>query len=345
MSYPAVTLDPPVDLRKIRVFRAENFPESPNIPWLDRPDAAQQIEARLADGTLTPEQAGWCRQWMEQGYLVLPRFFDPERLDDAWRDYEERIASGELVPLEDYALSVQNPLPGRVLNPHFKVRAFDGVLRDPRVHEVVSVLLGAESMPFQTIAGHKGSEQQTHSDSIHMTTYPEGYLVANWIAFEDVAPDSGPLQFYPGSHLLPYSYARDCDIQLDEARKGYGPYHAKYEPHVQSLIREHGLEEHFFHASKGDVLFWHANLLHGGSRIRNASSSRRALVCHYFATGCLCYHDYTGSPSHLLKLPFLSREDFDAKTYLSLNVDVAAAGADAYEHYVNHGFKEGRPVR
>lgn len=345
MKFPAVSLDPPVDLRKIHVFRTENFPQSPNIPWLDRPDWAEQVDARAAAGTLTEEQAGWCRQWAEQGYLILPRFFDEELLDRAWSDYEAHIAAGQLMPLEDYALSVESPLPGRVLNPHFKVQGFDEILRHAGACDIVSLLLGAESMPFQTISGHKGSEQGAHSDSIHMTTYPQGYLVANWIAFEDIDPDSGPLQFYPGSHRLPYSYARECGISLDEGRVGYGAYHAKYEPHVQSVIRDNGLEQHFFHASKGDVLFWHANLLHGGSRIRSAELSRRALVCHYFAAGCLCYHDYTGTPSHLLKLPFLDREDFDADAYLRFHPDVAAAGADPYQHYVNHGYREGRRVR
>ena len=49
---------------------------------------------------------------------------------------------------------------------------------------------------------HKGSQQGAHSDSIHMTTYPIGYLSAAWIAFEDIHPDSGPQLFYPGSHRL-----------------------------------------------------------------------------------------------------------------------------------------------
>jgi ectoine hydroxylase-related dioxygenase (phytanoyl-CoA dioxygenase family) len=178
-----------------------------------------------------------------------------------------------------------------------------------------------------------------------MTTYPQGYLIANWIAFEDITPDSGPLEFYPGSHRLPYSYSRECGIALDEGRGGYGAYHAKYETHVQRQIAEHNLTPHYFNARKGDVLFWHANLLHGGSLIQNQQRSRRALVCHYFAEGCVCYHDYTGSPSHLTEFPFLERRQFDAQDYLRLNPDVAAAGVDPYKHYVEFGFKEKRRVR
>ncbi|UXI69209.1 phytanoyl-CoA dioxygenase family protein [Tahibacter amnicola] len=344
-TFSPVSMEPPVDLRKMRVFRAEAFPASPNTPWLDRPDYEAQIQARLANGTLTAEQAEWCRKWARDGYLIIPGMFSTDELDGAWSEYEARIAAGELVPLEDHAISVQNPLPGRVLNPHFKVPGFNAILRNRRAEEIVSVLLGAKALPFQTIAGHKGSEQLAHSDSIHMTTYPQGYLVANWIAMQDIAPDSGPLVYYPGSHRLPYAYSRECGITLEEGRKGYEAYHAKYEPHVEATIRDNALDAHYFHAKKGDVLFWHANLLHGGSRIKDPLSSRRALVCHYFAEGCLCYHDYTGSPSHLVRLPMLDAEDFDAASYLSFNPDVAAAGVDAYQHYVNHGYNEGRRVR
>ncbi|MGH8499963.1 MAG: hypothetical protein ACRERV_14330, partial [Methylococcales bacterium] len=93
------------------------------------------------------------------------------------------------------------------------------------------------------------------------------------------------------------------------------------------------------------VLFWHANLLHGGSKIADASLSRKALVGHYFAEGCICYHDYTGSPSHLLQFPKLDQAEFDKEMYLKFNPDVAAAGIDAFTHYTNHGYNEGRRVR
>jgi hypothetical protein len=119
---------------------------------------------------------------------------------------------------------------------------------------------------------------------------------------------------------------------------------------VQKAIVDNGLQPKYFLARKGDVLFWHANLFHGGSPISNPDSSRRALVCHYFAEGCTCYHDYTGTPSHLSKIsteqrPMLSRSEFDRVAYLALNPDVAAAGVDAYSHYEQYGYKEGRRVR
>ena len=345
MHFSPLEPDPPVDIRDLRVFRAENFPKSEQLPWLDRADWREQVERKRLAGTIDAQQAAWCTQWAEHGYLIVKGMFDPAQLDDAWRNYEARIADETVLPLKDYGIDVDLTMPGRTLNPHVKLPAFDALLRQPSAVSLVSMLLGVAALPFQTIAGHRGTQQRAHSDSIHMTTYPQGYLVANWIAFEDIAADSGPLEYYPGSHRLPYVYSRDCAISLEEARSGYGVYHSNYETHVQRIIRENNLQPEHFHARKGDVLFWHANLLHGGSIIANKQRSRHALVCHFFAQGCVCYHDFTGTPSYLTEFPKLERHQFDPEIYLRLNPDIAAAGVDPYEHYVTYGFNEKRAVR
>ena len=49
------------------------------------------------------------------------------------------------------------------------------------------------------------------------------------------------------------------------------------------------------------MLFWHANLVHGGARRVDPDTSRKALVCHYFGEGTVTYHDLSGNVSHLHK--------------------------------------------
>ena len=340
---------PAFDLRDLPAWRAEHFPASDMKPWLDVDEWAQRIDDHARSKRITAEEAALCLKWATDGYVIIEKMFSDEQLDRAWEAYERAIREGVVTPQVDYGKG-QTGKPGRMLNPHLKVAAFEQLLKSERAVSLVSLFLGARALPFQTIAGHVGSQQKTHSDSIHMTTFPQGYLVANWIAFEDVTADSGPLEYYPGSHRLPYVYSKDCGIDLDEGRAGYASYHEKYEPTVESSIRAHQLKPKYFLARKGDVLFWHANLLHGGSPISNADSSRRALVCHYFAEGCVCYHDYTGSPSYMTKLPapktpMLTRAQFDPAAYLALNPDVEAAGVDPYRHYKEFGYFEGRRTK
>ena len=191
-----------------------------------------------------------------------------------------------------------DPYPGRYLNPHKKSGAFCRILKNAALLHWIRVLMEREPRTLQTITSHKGSEQAVHSDSIHMTTYPLGYLSAAWIAFEDIHPDSGPLVYYPGSHRLPYVFSKDVGIsEADFKRVGYQSYPGKYEPYIRELIARHDVQPSYFEARKGDVLIWHANLLHGGSKRRDLRYSRKALVVHFFVKGAFVYHDLAAARS------------------------------------------------
>lgn len=289
--------DEPVRLSKLPAFRAEYFPYSGPFPWLDRPDASERIEQKLRAGELTAEEARQCRYWAENGYIIVERLFPGALLDDVWEAYEGAIRNGK-INLPPEPAGDHDPYPGRFLNPHEKAARFCRILKHPGLLHWIRVLMEREPKLLQTIASHKGSQQAVHSDSIHMTTYPLGYLSAAWIACEDIHPDSGPLVFYPGSHRLPFVFSKDVGIsESDFQRQGYVSYQERYEPYIQRLIEERQLEPHYFHARKGDILIWHANLLHGGSQRRNLQLSRKAIVCHFFVKGAFVYHDLAAARS------------------------------------------------
>ena len=293
---PEIAIDP----RSIQWFRRESFPAAGPVPWLDRPDALARIEAERAAGNITAIEAGLARSWARDGYVILPRFFSEDRLETTWRDFADAAKSG-VVELQPNPYIEGDPFPNRFNNAHWHVPAMNALLHDGDVVRIVELLLGVEPMPFQTIVFHTGSEQKVHSDTVHMTTYPLGYMLATWIAFEDSDPNAGPLEYYPGSHRLPYLTMGDVGVPPESfAESGYADYAKSYEPAVTRMIEEHGLKPAHFAARTGDLFFWHANLLHAGSTRRDTSLSRRSVVCHYFAEGCLTYHDIAAVPSHVL---------------------------------------------
>ena len=171
-----------------------------------------------------------------------------------WRGYEHSIQNGKIrLPAEP--AGEDDPYPGRFLNQHKKVPEFCRVLKHAGLLRWIRLLMEREPKPLQTIASHKGSQQGVHSDSIHMTTYPLGYLSAAWIACEDIHAGSGPLVFYPGSHRLPFIFSKDVGIsEADFRRDGYRSYQEKYEPHILRVIEEHGLEPRYFQARKNNPL-------------------------------------------------------------------------------------------
>src|SRR5258708_3223527 len=211
-------------------YRAEHFPYAGPYPWLDCDDAFDRINNKLQRGEISPHEAEQCRLWASQGYIILRQLIDQRTLDDVWRAYEKAIQVGK-IKLQPEIAGENDPYPGRFLNPHKKTGTFCRILKQPDLLRWIRVLMEREPKPLQTIMAHKGSQQGVHSDSIHMTTYPLGYLSAAWIAFEDIHPDSSPLVYHPVSHKLPYVFSRDVNIsEADFKREGYGPYHARYEP-------------------------------------------------------------------------------------------------------------------
>ncbi len=281
----------PVDLARIPSFRREFFPDSGPSPWIDRKDALQQIAARLKSNEISEQEAQYLTDIYHRGYFVARGLFSSDLMDCMWAVYENAVKSGKIV-VADEKISENDFLPGRFLNPHRYLPELRKLHAHPKLMRLASLVMGKPAIAYQTINSFKGSQQKSHSDTIHMTTYPLGYLTAAWIAFEDIHEDSGPLFYYPGSHRLPYLLSREAGIPLGSFEsRGYEPYGAKYEPAIQAAVDKAGFTREHFIAKKGDVLFWHANLVHGGSLRKNPKLSRKAMVCHYFAKGAVCYHD------------------------------------------------------
>jgi len=260
------------------------------IPWLDRPDAPAQLQRH-------PELKRFPRQWQEQllawperGYMILEKFADAATCDKINAETDALIHS-KAVDF-DYTES-------RVMNAWRNSSTIDRLIRNQQLAAFLGFALGSPVSPFQTISFLKGSRQKTHSDFIHMTTEPVGYLVATWMALEDITPQSGPLHYYPGSQKLPYILGEDFDHSSNAFAIGDDLY-GNYEKKIAALIEEKKLKKEIFLAKKGDLLVWHANLLHGGEPVTDEHSTRKSLVTHYFCKGdIICYHEITQRPAIL----------------------------------------------
>lgn len=266
-----------------------DFPSHhPDIPWIDRPDAAEQLEKHPAFQVMQPDIQEKIRRFLTDGYLILEGFYGPSDTDALNAEVDRLLQAGK---------AGFNYTGRKIFNIHEQSRlAGERFFRHPELLELLSFLLGKPVIPFQSLSFVQGSEQRAHSDSIHMTTEPPGYLIATWTALEDCTEDGGPLFYYPGSHRLPYVMTPDYDS--GNTRFTIGDHSNRhYEDKIESLIRKHRLEKKLFLARRGDVLIWHANLLHGGSAIARPGATRRSIVCHYYAEEVICYHEMSQRPA------------------------------------------------
>lgn len=223
--------------------------------------------------------------WSEDGYLILPEFFVEQA--DAVNEEISQLQKNGTINFR-YGNKLMFALKHSEL--------MRSVGKDPEILKILSFLMGKEAQVFQSINFLEGSQQKAHSDTVHMTTYPKGYLIAIWVALEDIEEEQGALFYYPGSHKLPYILKEDFEHGGNSMRLGANAYKA-YEDRIEKLIEEEGLEKKIFKAKKGDVLIWHANLLHGGGPVTKEGASRKSMVFHYFAKGVICYHEITERPA------------------------------------------------
>ena len=218
----------------------------------------------------------------ENGFIILKNYLSPAQADTVNKEIDRL----------QHTNAVKAGHRNEIMFAIHHSELLRNIAADPKLLDLPDRLLQGEAVLFQSINFTMGSEQRTHSDSIHMTTYPEGGLLGVWIALDDINENNGPLHYYPGSHRLPYYLNSDYNNEGNAWLLGKKSY-AAYEAMIAARIAEKGLTKKVFTAAKGDILIWHANLFHGGELHSNKSLTRKSIVLHYFKKGAICYHEIT----------------------------------------------------
>jgi len=235
---------------------------------------------------LSEENQQSAKSFDENGFLVLRNFISSETADQINHEIDKLIHEGTL----------KFRYGGKLMFAIHHSEIIRNLGNNQKFLEFLSVLMDGDAKLFQSINFINGSQQKTHSDSIHMTTYPLGGLLGAWIALEDVDEKNGALHYIPKSHKLPYFLNSDYDNEGTAFRIGKKSYVA-YEEFLENKVKELGLKKEVFRAKKGDLLIWHANILHGGEPHLDKKRSRKSLVYHYFDAKSVCYHEVTQRPA------------------------------------------------
>ena len=259
------------------------------VARLDREGGTQELRDLGAYSRLPEAIRSGLEEWPERGYLVAEGLIDPEKVDRLNQDIAGLRDEGSIQARQAGAAE-------RFMNAHRQSEVAREIVSDRRMLDILELILGRPARLLQTIGFIRGSQQKAHSDAFHMMTEPPGFLVGVWVALEEIDDDSGPVFYLPGSHRLPYVMSEDLELggrsALLTAEKG--PAYVKA---MQEMADRAGVAPRRFTAKPGDVLFWHHNLMHGGSAIGREGSTRRSLVAHYIARDVLCYHEVTERPA------------------------------------------------
>ncbi len=259
---------------------------SNDIPWLDKDIDSSAVKAAPMFHSFSPEIQQQLLQWKDKGYMIVKGFFDEQKIEKV----EKSILPS--IPKKKRLAYFNN----RILNLFENNKEVESIFKDPALLKILSFVLGKDVLPFQTINFYKSSSQPAHSDHLHLTTEPLGYLIAVWVALEDVQPGCGEFMYYPGSHRLPYLMNNNFHHD-NTAWKIDAMHDRKYEDRIADEIKEYNLKMEVFQPKKGDIIIWHANLLHGSIPVVRPELTRKSLVMHYFAKDVLCYHESIEKPA------------------------------------------------
>jgi hypothetical protein len=277
-------------------------------PWLDRPDAAAELDRRTRAGRYSSEQAEMLRHWAENGYVILPGAVDAGLIDALQADLDGIWTTD--VSIAGLTVSGANVAPDDPIEmPHARLTALPAeermrirdrsrwrthsfykhslaartIFKNDRLRETASLILDHPALASYSINFLYGSQQELHQDGMVFAVVPPNYLIGAWIACEDIVPESGPLVYYPGSHRLPVyppfaenypqTMLKTCSAETMMA------YHA----HLDAVATRY--ERRTFLARKGDVLLWHAMIVHGGEKQRAEKVTRKSFILHYLGQG------------------------------------------------------------
>lgn len=290
--------------------------------WTDDDSAVESLERMIRIGHIDPHLEHPIRSFIAEGYAILESAVPgevcdaiAEELRAAWEHGNERFLTQE--PGSQVSKPVMPGLPAermRVVDIHaVSDHARQALFSDTIVEFLAAVFETAPHL-FQSLTFEKGSEQGFHQDPAYVVVSEPRQLAASWIALEDISAGSGELRYLPRSHRIPEFLFSGEFKHWNPERDGH-EQHTEWSQYLTAQAASLELQEKRFAPSKGDVLIWAADLVHGGSPVERPELSRRSLVGHYCPAGV--------SPHYFSYAPHRAAiRNFGDSTYSSFHIDL-----------------------
>jgi ectoine hydroxylase-related dioxygenase (phytanoyl-CoA dioxygenase family) len=284
---------------QVRYRRALRSLVAPSVPdpdyhsrfgglWVDRRDAASEIDRRAESRAISEMDAKQLRHWVEHGYAILPGAVGAEICDALRADLDRAFDQGdERLLMTSPAVDGLQPLRAgvdteraRVVDAYVYYDPARRALFSDAIVRFLRIVFDDDPVLFQSLTFERGSQQRMHQDTAFVVTTSPLELAASWIALEDIYPGSGELTYLDGSHRLP-EYLFSGKYKHWNAKRDGDEQQSKWRELIYRNAERMGLEQKTFLPRKGDALVWSADLAHGGSPVTDRSLTRKSLVGHY----------------------------------------------------------------
>lgn len=277
------------------------------LPWYDQTDSADRIGRMEQKDKGGGGHAALLRKWCKDGYVVVPGLVAPDlidafvrEIDDVWErnepidglavsdvnldeGYRVHVPHGDLVRIDlERRRRIKETSNWRIGQYHLYSSAARRIFDHPEIARLASAIFGRRGEPRYSLMFSKGTEQGLHQDTCVFHIFPRNFMMGIWIACEDIKPESGPLEYYPGSHRVPL-FAEFTNYPQTNRRTSSAEQSKRYDDYIVNLAKK--FEKHELLIRKGDVMFWHPMLIHGGSPRLDRLATRKSFVLHFIAEG------------------------------------------------------------
>lgn len=271
--------------------------DSATLPWIDKADdkAITDYVSKHDFGDFPYDMEEKLKFWRKNGYVILEKAIPVEWIDklqadfDTFLDNPENFQTSVLVEAENWDKEKNQEarnVPTNVLRGKgIKVNDFYNtssigkkIMLYPAVMTFLKTVFDKTPVAMQSLNFTFGSQQPAHMDFPYVVSGIPSHLAAAWIAMEDVKPDSGPLFYFVGSHKMKkFNWGNGILYHVRESY--YTP--VQFAEWLERNCKKNGYKREVLLINKGDVLIWHAALVHGGTVIENPEQTRKSYVCHY----------------------------------------------------------------
>tara|TARA_B100000963_G_C22445427_1_gene588602 strand:- start:35 stop:883 length:849 start_codon:yes stop_codon:yes gene_type:complete len=245
-----------------------------NEPWFESPFFYQLLKEKKVNNNLKKIAT----DMHEKGYTIIDLKLSDVFINSINKDISKALQKGDIK--KNPKIYHYNKFP-RIVEAWKYSKNVARLANNKELKKVLKFLYDSKPLPFSTINFIGGTEQPFHSDYIHFGSLPHKYLVGAWVALEKTNKYNGALSVIPGSHKFPLIDYQDLKqkkpLNIIELEKNY----RVYENYIKQLIKIKKLKPKELYLKKGEVILWAANLLHGGSNVKNKKLTRRSQVIHF----------------------------------------------------------------
>ena len=252
--------------------------------WGDSPF----IYSKELNGISDERLISYAEEFYNKGYLHIKSGVSEEILSAAKNAYQEWC--------ENKVIDEPRPdgrLP-RVVNLHSERDELKSLYASSdEVTKVVDFLFGYKSSVYTSLTFQYGTEQPLPRDTPVFRTEPEEFYFGVWFALEDATEENGCLMALEGAHKHPWvdpiEFAKNNLESWDDLHPHGTPLWNTYQDKVVEIAKRNGHREVLIPAKAGDVVIWHPQLPHGGSKIKKPDKTRMSCVFHVVPEGVPVY--------------------------------------------------------